>query len=144
MSTAPIPSLMLVAQPEATISLPQDTLICIGGAADLIAVSSIPELDLEDLEQRRYRSVQQVSPVRRLYTVFMPRSSRVQYGPAGNYSSRSGFIVLRFHSPKHAMQVTVEIAATSISGGLAPYVGIGVRMRLRDYSRAASQWLAPP
>ena len=141
-------NLILVAQPEATISLSEDTLICIGGMADLVAVSSIPELDLEWTWSNAVTdSVQQVSPVET--TVYSVYASLI---PGCNTDLQEITVTvadsLSFaFTPSSTLCLgdSLELAATMISGGLAPYAwNWSSNAFTVDYSQGTtSQWLAP-
>lgn len=140
--------LTLIAQPEATISLPQDTLICIGGTADLVAVSSIPELDLEWTWSNAVTdSLQQVSPIET--TVYSVYASLI---PGCNTDLQEITVTvtdsLSFaFTPSSTLCLgdSVALAATSFSGGLAPYAwNWSSNAFAVDYNQGTtSQWLAP-
>lgn len=143
-----VESVELVAQPEATIALSGDTMICQGGTAYLSAVSSIPELDLEWIWSNGVTdSVQAVSPdsteVYWCYASLVPGcNTDVQEVTVAVADSLSFDFTA---SETVCLGDSIELSATNVSGGLTPYAWTwSSNSFLVDYDQGVTaQWVAP-
>lgn len=115
-------SLMLESQPETTLELSSDTTICIGGSADLVAVSSLPGLEWH-WSNGVTDSIQTVSPntseVYEVYASLIPGcNTDVLFVTVGVLDS------LSFEMPSFlevCLGDSAWVEASAFSGGIEPY-----------------------